>query len=63
MVRLAARESPQRRTFDDFSYIDEMESLFLTPRVDFGRFLSTRFDDGEDVVLPALSLGGDDYMS
>jgi hypothetical protein len=63
MVKLSARESPKRRTFDDFSYIDEMESLFLSPRVDFSRFLSTRFDDGEDIVLPALSLGGSDYMS
>lgn len=63
MVKLSARESPKRRTFDDFSYIDEMESLFLSPRVDFSRFLSTRFDDGEDIILPALSLGGSDYMS
>lgn len=63
MVRLAARESPNGRTFDDFSYIDEMESLFLSPRVDFSRFLSTRFDDGEDIVLPALNLGGDSYTS
>jgi hypothetical protein len=40
-----------------------MESLFLRPGVDVDRMLSTRFDDGEDVVLPTLSLGSDHYLS
>lgn len=63
MIRLACRTQPKHRTFDDFSYIDEIESLLLKPDVDFERILSTRFDDGEEVVLPALSLGGQNYLS
>jgi hypothetical protein len=63
MVNLSARLRPARRTFDDFSYIDEMESLFLRPGIDVDRMLSTRFDDGEDVVLPTLSLGSDHYLT
>lgn len=63
MVALSARQCPSRRTFDDFSYIDEMESLLLSPRADVANLLKSRFDDGEDVVLPVLSLGGIHYMS
>jgi hypothetical protein len=63
MVGLSAGQRPTRRTFDDFSYIDEMETLFLKPGIDVNRILSTRFDDGEDVVLPTLSLGGNQYFS
>ena len=63
MVNLSSGQRPTRRTFDDFSYIDEMESLFLKPGIDVNRMLSTRFDDGEDVVLPTLGLGGDHYFS
>jgi hypothetical protein len=63
MVKLSARQRPARRTFDDFSYIDEMESLFLKPGVDIDRLLCTRFDDGEDVILPTLSLGGGQSMT
>ncbi len=56
-LKLAARPFPTERTHNDFSYIDELESLFLGPRVDGRELLNTRFDKGEDVVLPALSLG------
>ena len=63
MVNLSAGQRPTRRTFDDFSYIDEMESLFLRPGIDVNRMLTTRFDVGEDVVLPTLGLGGDHYFS
>jgi hypothetical protein len=63
MVNLSSRQWPTRRSFDDFSYIDEMESLFLKPDIDIDHFLTTRFDDGEDIVLPTLSLGGDQYIS
>jgi Reverse transcriptase (RNA-dependent DNA polymerase) len=63
MVELSARLRPTCRSFDDFSYIDEMESLFLRPNIDVGHLLTSRFDEGEDVVLPALRLGGSQYMS
>jgi Reverse transcriptase (RNA-dependent DNA polymerase) len=63
MVRLAVGGKPNRRTFDDFSYDDEMESLWLPPQFDALSYLSTRFDDGERVVLPALEMGGDSYMT
>ncbi|MEO6809545.1 MAG: RNA-directed DNA polymerase [Isosphaeraceae bacterium] len=63
MVRLTSREQPKQRSFDDFSYIDEIESLFLRPAIKFDQILSSRFDEGEDVVLPALDLGGQHYLS
>jgi hypothetical protein len=63
MVNLSAGYRPTRRTFDDFSYIDEIESLFLKPGIDINRMLNTRFDDGEDVFLPTLSLGGGQSMT
>jgi hypothetical protein len=63
MVKISARQCPTRRTFDDFSYIDEMESLFLKPNIDIDRFFTTRFDDGEDIALPTLSLGVGQYIS
>jgi hypothetical protein len=63
MVVLSSRKRPPRRTFDDFSYIDEIESLLLKPGIEFDRILSTRFDDEEDVVLPALDVGEDNYLS
>lgn len=63
MVNLSSHLRPSRRSFDDFSYIDEMESLFLGPQISIERCLHSRFDDGEDISLPALSLGGDDYIS
>jgi hypothetical protein len=63
MVRLAAGNKPNCRSFDDFSYSDEMESLWLTPRFDAVYYLSTRFDNGERVFLPALDIGGDSYMT
>ncbi len=63
MVELSSRKRPPSRTFDDFSYIDEIESLLLKPGVEFDRILSTRFDDEEDVVLPALDVGEDNYLS
>lgn len=63
MVDLSSRKRPIRRIYDDFSYIDEMQSLFLKPGIEFDRILSTRFDDEEDVVLPALDVGEDNYLS
>ena len=63
MVNLSAGYRPTRRTFDDFSYIDEIESLFLKPGLDIHRMLNSRFDDGEDVFLPTLSLGGGQSMT
>jgi hypothetical protein len=62
-VNLSAGYRPRRRTFDDFSYIDEIESLFLKPGIDIDRMLNSRFDDGEDVFLPTLSLGGGQSMT
>jgi hypothetical protein len=63
MVNLAAGQRPNRRTFDDFSYADEMESLFLKPNIDIHHLLHSRFDDTEDVYLPTLGLGGNQSMS
>lgn len=63
MVRLMSRKQPTRRGFADFSYIDELESLFLRTGIEFDRILSTRFDEGEDIVLPALDLGAQHYLS
>jgi hypothetical protein len=63
MVRLSAGWKAIRRSFDNFSYIDEMESFWLTPNLDVPLFLNTRFDDGEDVFLPGLYLEGDTCMT
>jgi hypothetical protein len=52
MVNLSAGIRPTRRSFDDFSCIDEMESLFLKPGININRMLTSHFDDGEDIVLP-----------
>ncbi|AGA28718.1 RNA-directed DNA polymerase [Singulisphaera acidiphila] len=56
-LKLAAGISPQERSHDDMSFIDELESLFLAPALDIGELLRTRFDKDEDIFLPALSLG------
>jgi hypothetical protein len=40
-----------------------MESLFLKPGIDIARLLTTRYDNGEDIFLPTLSLSGTQYMS
>ena len=58
-VRLASGHKPSSRTLDDFSYVDEMESLWLSKQMDMVRFLTTRFDDREAVYLPALDVSGD----
>jgi hypothetical protein len=33
------------------------------PNIDIKHLLNTRFGDAEEVFLPALSVGGDDYAS
>ena len=55
-LRIANAPYSESRSHDDFSYIDEMESLFLTPNISPVNLLNTRFDKHEDIVLPALSL-------
>lgn len=61
-LRLAARPHPTKRTHSDCSYIDELETLFLTQGVNPLELLKTRFDKEEDIVLPALSLGAGSDM-
>jgi hypothetical protein len=56
-LSLASHALPEERTYNDYSYIDEMESLFLTRELKPRDLLKTRFDKDEDIVLPALSLG------
>jgi len=58
LLNLAAGRIAGRRTCDNFSYPDELESLLMTPGLDRARLLSERFDDDEEVSLPALTLGG-----
>lgn len=63
MLRLASGEVPSQREVDDFSYIDEVQSLLMTPGMDWAALLKSRFDDDEDVFMPALGLGGGDYQT
>jgi len=37
MVIFLSQQRPTHRSFNDFSYIDEMESLFLKPGIDIDR--------------------------
>jgi hypothetical protein len=56
-LKLSASQHSLRRSYDDFSYIDEVESLLLGTEHDPASLLASRFDEGEDVFLPALGLG------
>ena len=64
MVNLSSRQWPTQRSFDDFSYIDEMESLFLKPGIDIDRYLKDSIRRWRRHCLTyVLSLGGNHYMS
>ena len=56
-LQIAAGRSMSRRKLQDHSYIDEIESLFLTPNISIPDLLRSRFDNNEAIFLPALSLG------
>lgn len=56
-LRIASGERPIARTHQDFSYIDEVESLCMAAQSSPLQLLESRFDKEESISLPALSLG------
>ena len=54
-LKLAAYPFPTERTHGDFSYIDEVESLFLAHHSDSRDLLKTRFDRGNRLCFQLLA--------
>lgn len=53
-----------QRAYDDFSYIDEIQTLHLKrEHGDIAKALASRFSDSEDVTLDGLLLDGGEYAS